>query len=305
MQSETMDKRRSKYQANNKIDLDKYYTPTHIAEYCINKTYDVIYYSCSTIGTSYEVKDVIEPSAGNGSFSLLIENFFKGVTACTSYDIAPEHELVQQADFLKLDLEYKPGRLFIGNPPFGRSNTGSVKFYNRCCELGDWIAFILPISQLNNTFSLYKFDLVYSEELPVIEYSGRKINTCFNIYRRPEGGKLNKKPNYSLNEVDVFTADRDDVMCKPSNYCILNWGTPIGKRIEHGQYASEIHFYIPDLKLRSIILSHLDSLSYNDWRQIATGETGRYSATPTLNCWRVQKYLKETFPNLLSYKYNQ
>lgn len=69
------------------------------------------------------------------------------------------------------------------------------------------IGFVLPISQLNNTDSLYLFDLVKSVDLGVLEYSGMKVHCCFNLYRRHENGKLNKKPKLSS---DLFTIHRDD-----------------------------------------------------------------------------------------------
>jgi len=64
-------------------------------------------------------------------------------------------------DFLTVKLEYKKGRCIIGNPPFGERNALSVKFYNKSVEIGDYISFILPISQWNNNMQMYKFDLIY------------------------------------------------------------------------------------------------------------------------------------------------
>ena len=90
----------------------------------------------------YQITQVIEPSAGNGVFSRNIEN-------CIAYDIEPEADGIIKADFLTLRLLYKKGRLCIGNPPFGTKNWMSYKFYLKCCEISDFIAFIQPISQLN------------------------------------------------------------------------------------------------------------------------------------------------------------
>ena len=84
-----------------KIELDKYYTPTDLAKYCIDKTFEVI--------GEENITDIIEPSAGNGSFSNLLE--------CVAYDIEPEHESIIKQDYLELKLEYRKGRLVIGNPP--------------------------------------------------------------------------------------------------------------------------------------------------------------------------------------------
>ena len=44
-----------------KIINDKYYTPIELAKYCIDKTYKII--------GRENITDIIEPSAGNGSFS--------------------------------------------------------------------------------------------------------------------------------------------------------------------------------------------------------------------------------------------
>ena len=44
-----------------KISLDKYYTPQDLAKSCIERVYDII--------GKDNIKQVIEPSAGNGSFS--------------------------------------------------------------------------------------------------------------------------------------------------------------------------------------------------------------------------------------------
>lgn len=58
---------------SSKINLDKYYTPIEKAKYCIDKVYEII--------GENNISEVIEPSAGNGSFRLQIP------TTCLSYDI--------------------------------------------------------------------------------------------------------------------------------------------------------------------------------------------------------------------------
>ena len=165
------------------IELDKFYTPKEVAKKCI----DIFWRTC------FDITEIIEPSAGNGSFSLQIPN-------CIAYDLEPEHESIIKQDFLELNLPYKYGRLIIGNPPFGDRNNLARSFYKKATELCDVIAFILPISQLNNTDSLYEFDLINSVDLGVLEYSGMKIHCCFNIYTRPKNG-LNSKPKL---QTDLF-----------------------------------------------------------------------------------------------------
>ena len=44
----------------NKIELDKYYTPKSLAEYCYQKVIEII--------GKENISDIIEPSAGQGVF---------------------------------------------------------------------------------------------------------------------------------------------------------------------------------------------------------------------------------------------
>jgi len=194
------------------IELDKFYTPKETAKKCID-----IFWQ-----TFFGVTEVIEPSAGNGNFSLQIPN-------CIAYDLEPEHETIIKQDFLKLNLPYKHGRAFIGNPPFGDRNNLARSFYKHACKMGDMIGFILPISQLDNSDSLYHFDLVKSIDLGVLEYNGMKVHCCFNLYHRPKNGKLNKKPKLSS---ELFTIHRDDQQGYDKidfDLCIFRRGVSSGK----------------------------------------------------------------------------
>ena len=70
---------------------------------------------------------VIEPRAGNGSFSNILKAKFKNVIAI---DIEPEAEDIIVADFLTYDFDIKKYRKIhcVGNPPFGRQSTLARKF---------------------------------------------------------------------------------------------------------------------------------------------------------------------------------
>ncbi len=175
------------------IELDKFYTPTKTAKRCVDLMLNVV-------TSRFFVTEYLEPSAGSGNFSNLING-------CIAYDIKPTAENIIEADFLKLNIPYKEGRLIFGNPPFGDRNNLARSFYKKATELGDAIAFILPISQLNNSDSLYEFDLIKSVDLGVLEYSGMKIHCCFNIYTRPKNG-LNSKPNLKIDWIKVYRDDQ-------------------------------------------------------------------------------------------------
>ena len=222
-----------------KIHNDKYYTPVALAKELIDVTMKVL--------ADEEITEVIEPSAGNGSFSKQIK--------CVAYDIEPECESIIKQDFLKIEMEYQKGRLFIGNPPFGVKNNLSIKFFRKCIEFGDYIAFIQPISQLNNNLQLYQFDLVHSQDLGVVEYSNRKLHCCFNVYKRPSGG-LNPKPNLKLNDVFIKEYRRGSQHNIPEGYDfgVCTWGNgSLGKPCEYvGQYAQENWFYCKPKYLAAI-----------------------------------------------------
>jgi predicted RNA methylase len=176
--------KRDENQKSNKLHMDKYYTPPYLAEYIVNKTKEII--------GEENITEWLEPSAGAGVFLNCLP---EGTLA---YDIEPEDDRIVKQDFLELNLKYKKGRCIIGNPPFGSGNTLAVQFFKKSIQLSNYISFILPISQINNTQQMYEFDLIYSENLNKQKYTDREIHCCFNIYKRPADGKLNQKKKYNL-----------------------------------------------------------------------------------------------------------
>ena len=264
-----------------KINLDKYYTNKELAKHCI----DVVN------GLGFNISETIEPSAGNGSFSLQIPD-------CIAYDLEPEHESIIKQDFLKLEISYKKGRLFIGNPPFGRGNSLSMAFYKKCVKVGDYIAFILPISQYNNNIQLFDFDLIHSEILPEIEYSGKILNCCFNIYKRPQNG-LNKKPLTKVKGIDIIEYRRDGRKINiPNNYdfCMGTFGAGcVGIQPKNvGSFALECYFYITHPLKEQII----DVLKHTNWKEISKGISG----THRLPQWKILKELNKQIPNLNNFE---
>lgn len=139
-----------------KLENDAYYTPVFLANHCWDVVADVI--------GEENISEIIEPSCGDGAFyqhPRFLPHF--------GFDVVPKcaYRNVFKADFLTQAICYLSGRLVIGNPPYGRCMNLAQKFYRRSVEIGDYVAFILPISQLNNTQSLFEFDLIYSEDLGV------------------------------------------------------------------------------------------------------------------------------------------
>lgn len=108
-----------------KVNLEQFFTTVENAKFCLSYL-DLL---------NYDI--IIEPSAGNGSFS-----------NCIAYDIDPKDSKIIKQDFLKLNTEQFNNKkiLTVGNPPFGRQSSSAIKFINKAAEFSDTIAFILPKS---------------------------------------------------------------------------------------------------------------------------------------------------------------
>lgn len=234
-----------------KILNDKYYTPPDLAKYCIEKTFETIRIE--------NITEIIEPSAGNGSFSRQIDG-------CIAYDIKPESDGIYKKNFLELDLEYVKGRLIIGNPPFGKHMKLAQDFFKHSVKHSDFIAFILPISQLNNQNSLYEFDLIHSEDLGKKIYTDRELHCCFNIYKRPKSGTLNKKKQSKLKDISIYRQDSKKYsMIDKYDLRMCYWGNgSAGKILSSGQnYSAEYKIVIHNKDIKSEIIECLTSADWN------------------------------------------
>lgn len=269
-----------------KIVNDKYYTPKELAKRLIDKVYEII--------GKENIASVIEPSAGNGAFSLQIEG-------CVGYDIEPEDESIIKADFLKENIDYMKGRLCIGNPPFGNSNSLSVNFYKKCCEIGDYIAFIQPISQYQNNLQMYLFDLIYSEDLGIVPYSDRDLHCCFNIYQRPKNGVLNQKPNYRLQDVTIiehrrkkgdYSTGKNKEIKDGFIHSMCNWGNgSLGKVPKYiGEYAQEVYIYCNKEEYKDKII---ELLSFDNIRKYVNSVSMK-----KISVMRLYKYLKDNIEGI-------
>lgn len=234
-----------------KIKNDKYYTPVELAQELIQITFN-------KIGLE-NIYEIIEPSAGNGVFS----NQIKG---CIAYDIEPDGEDIIEQDFLKLKMPYKSGRLIIGNPPFGSCMNMAQKFFKKGVEIADYIAFILPISQLNNNRTMYEFDLIYSEDLGNVYFTDRELHVCFNIYIRPKLG-LNKQPKNRLKDVTIIRQDSKKYKDSPYDIRMCHWGDGTAGKIleEYESYAGEYKIIINNDKKYDQIYNFITTFNWNGY----------------------------------------
>tara|TARA_Y100000385_G_C13080202_1_gene633479 strand:- start:106 stop:888 length:783 start_codon:yes stop_codon:yes gene_type:complete len=165
--------------------LDQFYTAAHEANRCIAVWHDVINVKKDT---------VVEPSAGDGSFSNKVD--------CVAYDLDPKDKSIISQDFLTLDLTNIKGNIhFIGNPPFGKSSSLAFKFINHMTAHKNTASFslILPAS---HSRAFYKnrisqdFHLIHQHFVKdFIEFGKPKTVSCvFQIWVR----SLAKRPLINL-----------------------------------------------------------------------------------------------------------
>ena len=139
-----------------RIDNDKFYTKRSVAKECIDMI-DL---------TKYDL--VIEPSAGNGSFSDQLK--------CIAYDIEPEGKGIIKQDFFNLEKPDCKSLLIIGNPPFGNRSTLAKQFIKKSISIGaKTIAFILP-----DTFNKLSMQKVFPDDWKLIKIH-KITDTCFMV----------------------------------------------------------------------------------------------------------------------------
>ena len=242
---------------SNKLNLDKYYTSYDDMEYCVNKAWDILKDS------GYKISEFLEPSAGAGVFSNYLATSGLDVVAI---DIEPDSEDIIKADYLEYPLEYVKGRCIIGNPPYGNRLNLANKFFKKSIEIGDYIVFILPISQLNNTQTFYQFNLLYSEDLGELVFSGeRKVHCCLNVYVRPSNG-LNKKKVNKLKDVEIIRQDSKRYKDFEYDIRMCYWGDATAGKIlfDNETYSGEYKIKIHNESLKKEIINVLTN---TDWKK--------------------------------------
>lgn len=103
------------------------------------------------------ITEVLEPSAGAGDLTKIIKEYLD--VPILQYDIEPQREDIIQQDFLKLKLDYKPGRICIMNPPFNKG----LPFIRKAMESCDYCVTIVgQNSLLNINYDEFDFIEMYS-----------------------------------------------------------------------------------------------------------------------------------------------
>lgn len=196
---------------------DKYYTPPEV----VKKVMEVLkrYFP--------KAKEIIEPSAGDGAFIPAIKE--TGIPYAF-YDLYPEHPEIEKMDFKELKLGYRPGRIFVGNPPFGHASSLFKRFVKGACEMGDGAVYVGPASHWNAKWGWKGLRLVYSEHLGDVEYytsegngEAKKVNTCLNVYMRGEEEKDDRMERLSR-DVEITNNFYKNVKKEDNTFYINAWG---------------------------------------------------------------------------------
>ena len=138
-----------------KCQNDKFYTKPEVAIECVSKLKRIVGYTPMTF---------IEPSAGSGAFSSLMN--------CFAFDLEPAASGIFKQDFL----QFSPSGsglpiCFFGNPPFGERNSLTKAFTKQAMSYraSKVIAFVLPMVFKKHTMQKLfpaNWSLVSTTDLP-------------------------------------------------------------------------------------------------------------------------------------------
>lgn len=219
--------------------LDKFYTKPHIAKQCLNFLYDKL--------PLVNTMTFIEPSAGNGSFSSLVED-------CISLDIKPEAPGIKEQDFFTFNPE-QGNYITFGNPPFGKRSKMAIDFFNHAATFSEVIAFILPVSfmkwgvqkELATNWCLY--DYFYLEENSFTDKNKEfSVRCVFQIWTKKNLGqnyRLLKSPPIAHSDFSLWqynaTPQAFNCIDEDWDYAVYRQGYKDYTKIFTKQDYDEIH----------------------------------------------------------------
>jgi len=157
---------------------DKFYTSNNIIEDLVNSITNIEQYD-----------QLIEPSAGNGSFTKKLEKKYK--QRLISLDILPEYKNIKKQNWFDYIVdETKENIMVIGNPPFGDRNHLSISFLKKCFKNNNikTIAFILPnVFNKESKQKLFSKDwfLEVKQELPKNSFYVKRDDTEYEQIHIP------------------------------------------------------------------------------------------------------------------------
>lgn len=214
-------------------ELDQFYTHPNIS---------IKYYNLLSEKFDLSQYFLLEPSAGNGSFSdLFIGDFL-------AFDLDPKKDYIIEKDFFNFDkktIKTSKPLFIIGNPPFGKNSSLAVKFLNKSGEIADYIAFILPKSfkkpSMHNKINL-DLHLVFEEDLE--KYSFLHNDLKFDVpcvFQIWEKRNEKRKKIIGRKTTELF----DFCSKEQADFAIRRVGNVSGRIFEEfEQYKKSSNYYI-------------------------------------------------------------
>jgi hypothetical protein len=207
--------------------MDQFYTNNDVAINCYEKL-------CEYININdYDI--LFEPSAGTGSFYKLLD-----AEKRIGIDLEPKYEGIKKMDFFDYIPKENCKYLTIGNPPFGRVSSLAVKFFNKCANFSDCIAFIIPRTfkrvSLQNRLNL-NFHLIYNEDLslnPCCFTPKMNAKCCFQIWKKKKTPReliIYDKTHPDFNFIKHGPKDENNQPTPPkkASFALKAYGGSIGK----------------------------------------------------------------------------
>ncbi len=114
-------------------------------------------------------KNIVEPSAGTGSFIESLNKIGVNDSKIKGYDLEPKgRKNIYKKNYLTFKRNHSKKRFIIGNPPFGKRGKLALEFLNKCLCESNYVAMILP--NIFNRYSMHKkvnsnARLIYSKSL--------------------------------------------------------------------------------------------------------------------------------------------
>ena len=210
-------------------ELDQYYTCETFAKTC---------YAIFCEHYDPRTFQMVEPSAGTGVFFALLP------LGSLGYDVDPKYPGIETADFLTVEIGGALLVAVIGNPPFGKSASLAVRFFNHAARRAIVIAFIMPRSvrkaAIENRLDR-SFHLLREEEVPdhAFLFRGKTFNVpaVFQIWEHRIEPRQLKPVETTHPDFEFTTPDLAD-------FAIQRVGARAG-RVHHNLKAStSSHYFI-------------------------------------------------------------
>jgi len=214
------------------VNFDKIYTPLEVIQKCNRFLVDIL------INEGAEIDQIIDPAAGPNIWLNDLLTYFDAPVKTYSLDIAPDNDQVKKFDWLKLkdkELKYSEHRLIVTNPPYGRSNNGTVSFINIGLKHAKWVAMLVPTGtwtsiRIKNFNKRWKLDIgPINQIFKGCGIFNEKTNSC-NISLIVYESANDPKKKLELPYGNILDDEEDDVG-------ILLY---YNKKDSHGPYIDKI-----------------------------------------------------------------